>query len=97
MADPKEYYRILGISETATPKEIKIAYRTLSLRYHPERIRDPVSKLHVNEKIEKINEAYGVLPDPVKRKEYDQSSNDVKKAHIITINHKLILNQRYSI
>jgi curved DNA-binding protein CbpA len=79
MTDLKGYYRTLGVAQTATYKEIKIAYRVLALQYHSDRIRDPVSKLYSYEKMIKINEAYEVLSDPIKRKEYDQSSNDVKR------------------
>src|SRR6476620_4188939 len=81
MADPKGYYRILGIAETASDREIKAAFRTLSLRYHPDRIRDPVSKSYSNEKMKEINEAYRVLSDSVKRKEYDNLPNTVNREY----------------
>jgi DnaJ family protein B protein 4 len=61
------YYEILGISNDATEADIKKAYRTLSLKYHPDRNPSEDAK----EKIQKINEAYETLGDPALRKQYD--------------------------
>lgn len=63
------YYQILGISELASYKEIKRAFRLLALKYHPD--RDLVNKKECHEKMTKINQAYAVLIDPVSRSEYD--------------------------
>jgi DnaJ-class molecular chaperone len=61
------YYDILGVSNDATEADIKKAYRTLSLKYHPDRNPSEDAK----EKIQKINEAYETLGDPALRKQYD--------------------------
>ena len=63
-----EYYKLLGISKTATPDEIKKAYRKLALKHHPD--RNPGNK-DAEEQFKKISEAYAVLSDPEKRKQYD--------------------------
>jgi curved DNA-binding protein len=66
----KDYYRILGIPTNASDGEIKKAYRKLAMQYHPD--RNPGKEQWANEKFKEINEAYGVLGDPQKRKQYDQ-------------------------
>ena len=64
----KDYYLILGVSEQASEVEIKKTYRKLALEHHPDRNpNDPKSE----ERFKDITEAYGVLMDPAKRKEYD--------------------------
>ena len=69
----KDYYKILGVPKTASPEEIKQAYRKLALRYHPDRTKG--DKL-AEEKFKEINEANQVLSDPVKRRKYDQFGED---------------------
>jgi curved DNA-binding protein len=64
----KDYYGILGVTKTAAEDEIKKAYRKLALKYHPD--RNPGDK-EAEEQFKKINEAYAVLSDKEKRKEYD--------------------------
>jgi len=66
----KDYYGILGVSKNAPDGEIKKAYRKLAMQYHPD--RNPAKERWANEKFKQINEAYGVLGDPQKRKQYDQ-------------------------
>jgi curved DNA-binding protein len=66
----KDYYGILGVSRNASDTEIKKAYRKLAMQYHPD--RNPGKEKWANEKFKEINEAYGVLGDPQKRKQYDQ-------------------------
>jgi curved DNA-binding protein len=66
----KDYYRILGVPKNASDTEIKKAYRKLAMQYHPD--RNPGKEKWANEKFKEINEAYGVLGDPQKRKQYDQ-------------------------
>jgi curved DNA-binding protein len=66
----KDYYGILGIPRNASEGELKKAYRKLAMQYHPD--RNPGKEKWANEKFKEINEAYGVLGDPQKRKQYDQ-------------------------
>lgn len=72
MSERKDYYKILGISKDATKDEIKKAYRKLAIRYHPD--RNPGNK-EAEEKFKQIAEAYSVLGDDEKRKEYDNPSS----------------------
>lgn len=60
----KDYYVILGIPRTASPDEIKQAYRKLASKHHPDRGGDTV-------RFQEIQEAYSVLSDPVKKQQYD--------------------------
>lgn len=65
----KDYYQILEIPEQATEEQVKKAYRKLALEHHPDRNpNDPNSE----EQFKEITEAYGVLMDPLKRREYDR-------------------------
>jgi len=64
-----DYYRVLGVSESADPGEIKQAYFKLAKQYHPDRNPDDKSS---EEKFKQINEAYETLSDPQKRRRYDQ-------------------------
>jgi curved DNA-binding protein len=65
----KDYYQILGLNRNASEDEIKKAYRKLALRYHPDHHPDdPKSE----EKFKEISEAYAVLGDPEKRREFNQ-------------------------
>jgi DnaJ-class molecular chaperone len=70
MATKKDYYEILGVTRNATAEQIKKAYRKLAMQYHPD--RNQGKEQWANEKFKEINEAYGVLGDPQKRKQYDQ-------------------------
>ncbi|MFC2060701.1 DnaJ domain-containing protein [Chloroflexota bacterium] len=66
----KNYYDILGVSRNADEDTIKKAYRKLAMQYHPD--RNPGKEAWANEKFKEINEAFSVLGDPQKRKQYDQ-------------------------
>jgi molecular chaperone DnaJ len=68
LADSKGYYLVLGVSEKATYKEIRHAYRQLARKYHPDRNRSPFAE----EMIKKINAAFEVLSDQTKRSQYDR-------------------------
>jgi DnaJ-class molecular chaperone len=63
-----DYYSVLGVSQSASPQEIKAAYRKLAFKYHPDRSRD---NLDSADKMKAINEAYAVLSDDAKRRNYD--------------------------
>ena len=69
MASKRDYYEVLGVAKTATPDEIKKAYRALAIKYPPD--KNPGNK-EAEEKFKEAAEAYSVLSDPEKRKKYDQ-------------------------
>jgi molecular chaperone DnaJ len=65
----KDYYRVLGVRDTASAKDIKSAYRKLSRKYHPDTSQgDPAAE----ERFKEVSAAYDVIGDPEKRKEYDE-------------------------
>jgi molecular chaperone DnaJ len=68
-AGTKDYYQILGVSEKADASEIKRAYRKLAKQYHPDANADDPKAA---ERFKEVGEAYAVLSDPEKRKQYDQ-------------------------
>jgi curved DNA-binding protein len=63
-----DYYKILGVDKKATADQVKKAYRKMAMKYHPDHAKDDK---HAEEKFKKISEAYAVLSDPEKRKQYD--------------------------
>jgi len=67
--DYKDYYQILGLERSASPDDIRKAYRKLAMQYHPD--RNPGNK-QAEERFKEINEAYQVLSDKEKRARYDQ-------------------------
>lgn len=68
MATTRDFYEILGVSKSASEKEIKSAYRKLALEWHPDRNKSSEAE----KKFKEINEAYEVLSDPKKKQAYDQ-------------------------
>jgi curved DNA-binding protein CbpA len=71
--DIRGYYAILRISQDANFQEIKKSYRKLAKKYHPDRNKSP----HAEETIKKINEAFEILSDKRKRKQYDLESSNI--------------------
>ena len=67
MSEKRDYYEVLGVSKNAPKDEIKNTYRKLALQYHPDRNKSPEAE----EKFKEISEAYAVLSDDEKRKQYD--------------------------
>jgi curved DNA-binding protein len=63
-----DYYEVLGVKKDSSTQDIKKAYRKLAMKYHPDRNK---GDKEAEEKFKKLSEAYAVLSDPEKRKEYD--------------------------
>lgn len=69
MAEKRDYYEVLGVSKTASDSEIKSAYRKLAKKYHPD--MNPGDK-EAEAKFKEASEAYAILSDADKRRQYDQ-------------------------
>ncbi len=65
----KDYYRTLGVADNASQEDIKKAFRKLAFKYHPD--TNPGNEKQAEEKFKEINEAYGVLGDKDRRRQYD--------------------------
>lgn len=68
--DDSDYYAILGVNKSASPEDIKKAYRRLALKWHPD--KNPDQKAQSEHQFKLISEAYEVLSDPKKRKIFDR-------------------------
>ncbi|XCC45254.1 MAG: DnaJ domain-containing protein [Candidatus Shikimatogenerans sp. Ttur] len=69
----KSYYDVLGIQNNSSKEQIKNAYRRLALKYHPD--RNINNKKYCEKKFKEVSEAYTVLNDDIKRKQYDKYGN----------------------
>lgn len=76
--DVKGYYKTLGVAENASPEEIKSAYRKLAMKWHPDRWANGTEeeKKKAEDEFKKVAEAYGVLSDEDKRRQYDSGADD---------------------
>lgn len=77
MTERKDYYQILGIEKTSDKKAIKRAYKNAALKYHPDVSKDP----NAEEKFKELTEAYAVLSDDTKRREYDSQGFKIIKRY----------------
>ena len=73
----RDYYNILGVLKDAKPDQIKAAYRDLAFKYHPDRNTDDAGAA---ENMKQVNEAYAVLSDNRKRRDYDALRNQYGSA-----------------
>jgi curved DNA-binding protein len=71
----QDYYKVLGVDRDASQDEIKRAYRKLAQKYHPDRNKDPDAQ----QTFARVGEAYEVLKDPEKRKQYDRFGQNWKQ------------------
>jgi molecular chaperone DnaJ len=69
----KDYYKTLGVPKDAKPDEIKKSYRKLARKYHPDANADGTDRTKAEERFKEISEAYDVLSDATRRKEYDEA------------------------
>ena len=70
----RDYYEVLGVSKSASPEDIKRAYRRMAIKYHPD--KNPDNKAEAEAKFKECAEAYEVLSDPEKRQRYDQFGHE---------------------
>ncbi|KAM9915077.1 hypothetical protein OXX69_000044 [Metschnikowia pulcherrima] len=69
----KDYYKVLDVSKDADEKTLKKAYRTQTLKYHPDKYKGTdLTEKQIESKMQDINEAYEILSNPEKRAEYDR-------------------------
>ncbi len=72
MTNKRDYYEILGVKRDASADEMKKAYRRLAMKYHPDKNKSPDAE----EKFKELSEAYGVLSDETKRRQYDRFGHE---------------------
>jgi DnaJ-class molecular chaperone len=67
-----DHYRVLQVSRDAEPEVIEKAYKALSMKYHPD-LAVTAERERATRRMQRLNEAYGVLSDPVSRTRYDRT------------------------
>ncbi|GEQ70400.1 hypothetical protein JCM33374_g4077 [Metschnikowia sp. JCM 33374] len=78
----KDYYKLLDVSKDADEKTLKKAYRTQTLKYHPDKYKGKdLTEKEIESKMQDINEAYEVLSDPEARAEYDRPEGHGHHGH----------------
>ncbi|KAK4474564.1 hypothetical protein MN116_001707 [Schistosoma mekongi] len=77
------YYKVLGLTQTATDEEVRRAYRRLALKWHPD--KNPTNLTEAEKKFKEISAAYEILSDPQKRAVYDRHGKDgLNRTHVKT-------------
>lgn len=74
----KDYYEILGVTKEATEKDLKKSFRSLAMEFHPDSNDDP----YAHQKFLDINEAYQILGDQLKRRQYDNRYEFLKRSKV---------------
>lgn len=77
----EDYYKLLGVSRNASDKEIKKAFKKMSIKYHPDKYKDAKEKEKAKDKFVKIANAYETLTDPNKKAAYDNGGEEGVKSH----------------
>ena len=90
MPEKDDYYAILGVKKDAKEEEIKLAYKILAKKYHPDlNKKDPKAK----DKFIKLKKAYDTLMDPIKRKIYDQAGYNPRNVDMSELFRRYDVNQ----
>ena len=77
------YYTLLDVPMTASRREITRAYRMIMMKWHPDRVR-PEQREHAEDLARRVNHAFSILSDPIRRQQYDQTiRNDALQAGIM--------------
>lgn len=95
----KNYYEILEVDKNASDEIIKVAYKALVKKYHPD-LKEGTAKINAENKIKQINEAYDILSNPEKKYEYDQNliNEDIsKEQYEIVLNENMNLKRELNI
>ena len=95
----KNYYEMLEIDKNASDEIIKVAYKALVKKYHPD-LKEGISKINAKEKIKKINEAYDILKKKKKKYEYDQNlinESITKEQYEILLNENMNLRRELNL
>ena len=95
----KNYYEILEVDKNASDEIIKVAYKALVKKYHPD-LKEGTAKINAEDKIKQINEAYDILSNPEKKYEYDQNlinESISKEQYEIILNENMNLKRELNI